>query len=304
MVTTKFAGLYRAANYAYGSSGIAPSPAALQVGLGNGLTGATTLTVAYPYTTLPDSSQLFPLATTTPLLIGSGSNAETVTPSAVANVSSFQGYNTATITVTLSNTHGIGDPIASGTYGLQEAINAASAAGGGTVIVDARWAAIGGTSAMIATAVASLPTGVSVADNRTGGFGSVRTVYGTLTNAQVKALNSAPVSLIAAPGSGAMIDVLDCVLENINGGVAYANGGVIQLSYGTGTTTPATGTVAATFLTSPTVSQVVKLNGALASSAASAVLNTAVYIACATADFITGTGTMKYRINYVLQTGL
>src|ERR1022692_5199448 len=69
-----------------------------------------------------------------------------------------------------------------------------------------------------------------------------------LTNTQTKALNSAPPAIIAAAGAGTLIEVLSAVLENVFLTAAFANGGVIQLSYGASTTVPASATVAATFL--------------------------------------------------------
>lgn len=125
-----------------------------------------------------------------------------------------------------------------------------------------------------------------------------------LTNTQSKALNSAPTAIIAAAGAGTLIEVLSAVLENVFLTGAFANGGVIQLSYGASTTTPASATVAATFLTSPTANQVIVLAGALATNLASAALNTAIYLACATADFITGAGHVTVKVAYRVHTGL
>jgi hypothetical protein len=125
-----------------------------------------------------------------------------------------------------------------------------------------------------------------------------------LTNTQTKALNSAPPAIIAAAGAGTLIEVLSAVLENVFLTAAFANGGVIQLSYGASTTVPASATVAATFLTSPTASQVIVLAGALATNLASAVLNTAVYLASATADFITGAGHVTVKVAYRVHSGL
>ena len=88
------------------------------------------------------------------------------------------------MTATFSNAHGTGDPISSGTFGLQEAINAAAGFGGGTVIIDARWALFGGTNAMIAAAV--LPSGVTIQDNR-GGSGTGALPSGKNTGAAVTA---------------------------------------------------------------------------------------------------------------------
>jgi hypothetical protein len=125
----------------------------------------------------------------------------------------------------------------------------------------------------------------------------------TLTNAQILAMYTTPVTIIAAQGAGSFIKVVDMTLENVDGGTAYTSGGAIQLSYGTALTYPATATVAATFLTSPTVSQMITAAGALATTPSSNVLNTAVDISNATGVFATGTGTLVVRVSYRVITG-
>jgi hypothetical protein len=133
---------------------------------------------------------------------------------------------------------------------------------------------------------------------------TIQYVTVALTNTQTKALNSVPTQVIAAPGANKLIEVCSVVLENVYLTAAFANGGVIQLSYGASVTTPASATVAATFLTSPAANQVIVLAGALATNLASTVLNTAVYIACATADFITGAGSITAKVAYRIHSGL
>ncbi len=85
---------------------------------------------------------------------------------------------------------------------------------------------------------------------------------------------------------------------------AFAVGGAIQLSYGTGVTTPASATIAATFLTAPVADQSIKVAGALASALSSAVVNAAITLAAATADFTTGAGSLRLRIAFRVVTGL
>jgi len=303
--TTKFAGIFRAFDYAYGCSG-SNKPGPLTVGIGTTASGAATLTLNYSYTTLPDSTQLFPLATNCTINVGSGSNAETVTPSAVGNATFNAGQLTCTVTATFSNAHGLGDQISSATFGLREACVAAGAIGGGTVVVDAVWAAAGGTTAMITAANALAIANVIILDNRTGYTGfSYLTASGTLNNTAVKALHSAPSLILAAQGAGTIIIPDTVVLENINGGTAYANGGAIAAAYGVAGTVLATGTVAATFLTSPTVSEIAVLRAATADVGTSTnTLNVGLYLAAATADFITGTGTMKWSLQYHVVSGL
>lgn len=139
---------YFASDFAYGlNSETIP----LTVSQGTTGSGAGTLTLAAAKTTIRDvvgNYDISPLATNAPVLVGVGSVAETVTPSAVSTVYPYS------LTATFSNAHGGGTIVASGTIGLQEAINLASSQNGGVVVVDGRWAQLGGTTAMINAAVA------------------------------------------------------------------------------------------------------------------------------------------------------
>ena len=300
---TKFAGLYRALDYFYGGPNINNSPDALVVVTAPGATGSGSVTLTSGQMVLTDGTQAYPLATTAPVLVGSGSNQETVTPSAVSNPTSVI-PGLAGFTATFSNLHGTGDPVASATAGLQEAINDCHTNGGGTVIVDAAWAQAGGTSGMIAAA--TIPSGVVIMDNRLGFTGgSYLSASGSLTNTQTKALHTAPSLLVAAPGAGALIVPISCTLENVFLTGAFASGGAIALAYGVAGTVLATATVAATFLTSPTANEIAILRPVSSDVGTSAnTLNKGLYIACDTADFTTGAGSLKWNLTYQVLTGL
>lgn len=140
---SKFAGLINANTYAYGYYGITP----LSVGIGTTATGAGTITLAYGNIVTTDGVTVMPLATTAPIIVGVGSNAETVTPTAVSCSTPAQ-YNTCQVTATFANIHGVGDLVTTGTFGLIEAVNA-SHTFGGLVAVDGKWTAIGGVTGTI-----------------------------------------------------------------------------------------------------------------------------------------------------------
>ena len=298
MGVSAFAGMVNALDFSYGCATVR-SPAPILVGAGPVASGTgVSLTISFARVETFDGIVFSPLNTNASINIGIGTTADlAVTPTAVS-VSTPDIYNSGAITVTTSNGHGSGDPISSATYGLQEAINYLNGIGGGTVIVSAGWASAGGTAAMIAAA--ALPTNgtVSILDNRFGGGGGPSILTTLVPNASVLTLFSVGVTLLPAPGAGNMYDVIDCVIENKFLTGAYAAGGVIQLSYGTGVTVPASTTVAATFLTSPIASQMVKLTGALASSLSSVVLNKALFLNCATQDFTTGAGSLVVKTTY------
>lgn len=157
-----FGGYFKATAYAFGCAG--GGPEGLTVHNVPTAAGVKTLAVGIGYCTLIGGNEFYPLATNAPVSVGADSNVETVTPSAVS--ASLPGYGAMNFTANFANAHGEGDPISSATFGLQEAINAANAAGGGIVLVSAGWTKLGGTSAILAAA--TQVAGVTIQDNRRG----------------------------------------------------------------------------------------------------------------------------------------
>lgn len=121
--------------------------------------GTYTITLFKPFVTLPGGRNVAIFNSGTampPITIGQGAAKETVTPSSSSGCNSFnQGVGSATCTITaaFTNAHGQGDIIVSGSAGLQEAVNDAQSHGGGNVVIDSIWTALGGTSAIVGTAI-------------------------------------------------------------------------------------------------------------------------------------------------------
>lgn len=232
---TKFAGQYRALDYFYGGPNQNNSPAPLLIKVGNSVAGAGSCSLKTGVSTLTDGTQMYPLATSAPILVGSGSNQETVTPTSVTNPTSPI-LGVPSFAAVFANAHGIDDPVASASAGLQEALNDASLNGGGTVIVDAAWRLAGGTTAMITAAV--VPGGVAIADNRYGGpkaASPLLTVNGAI-NPRVSASyvitkGSVWAGTLAAPT--AVID--DGVLIDITSSTAFAHTLTATALFKTGT---------------------------------------------------------------------
>lgn len=299
-MTSRFAGLYNANNFAYGIAGtLATGPAPLTVNSGT-TGGASSITLNYGQTVTSDGITFNPPNINAPMTIGSGSNSETVTPSAVTNNSPGV-YGSCQVTATFANAHGNGDPISSGTFGLQEAINAAAAAGGGIVIVDPTWVARGGTQAILNAA--TLPATVQIQDQRTGDSAPIRYATVAIANAAVKTLNATPVTLAPAAGAGTFNELLTCVFENNFLTAAFAAGSALGIVYGAAGVAAAP-TVAATFLTSPAANQMILVTGVLATNLSSAVLNKALVLQAAGAEFTTGAGSLSCRVSYRVHTGL
>lgn len=115
-----FGGVANAYAFAYGiNSKVAP----LQIDTAQPPTtgaGVATFTVAFGTTTLGDGTIITPLSTSAPITVGTGANAETVTPSAVS-CGQPTVYQSCSFTATFANAHGTGDKIASASYGITEA---------------------------------------------------------------------------------------------------------------------------------------------------------------------------------------
>ena len=295
---TRFAGQYRAVDFNYGGLGV-DNPQALVVASGPGVTGSQTLTVYGGTITLSDGTIVSPLATTAPITIANAAGVDTQTPSAVSTYVQSNIYGpTATVTFSGTYAHYAGDRIASGTVGLQEALNYALLKGGGTVIVDNEWVVQGGTAAMLAAI--TLPAGVELLDNRVGG-GPLKS-YVVLSNAQLLTLSSTAVQLLPAPGVGYFYNILKATLVNECAGTAYTSGGAFTIGYGTTMTQALSGTIATNIMTSQTTVNLIQLAGVNLGNTTEALYdNQPIYINNASANYATGTGTMKVSLSYTIE---
>jgi len=152
--TSRTAGRFVAANYGKWSLNVFSFPAG---------TGTLQFAVASPLAALTDGRQIIPFNTNAPIYVGG----EKVTPSAVSNSSANPGGYL--ITATFSKPHGAGELISSASFGLQEALNDANASGGGAIVIDSSWAALGGTTTI--KNAATVPSGTGIEDVRTGAPG-------------------------------------------------------------------------------------------------------------------------------------
>jgi hypothetical protein len=305
MSLSRFAGQYRAVDFNYGGVFPTSAPRGLTVCAAPGVSGSQTLTVQNGWITLSDGTVVTPFNVNAPVQVINASGSDSQTPSAVSTYIQSNLYGpTATVTATWTYAHYAGDVVASGTYGLQEALNYASAKGGGVVIVDGDWITAGGTQTILAAA--TVPTGVTILNNSSlGGYAPIQTVTIPLTLAQIQGAFTTPVAVVAAPGVGNLVDVLDATLNLIYGSAAYSGGGAAQLSYGTGVTYPATATWAATDFTALSANSIVKVAGADAFVGSTNYLNKAVNYTNASAVFTGGTGGSGVLIvNYRIVGGL
>lgn len=140
------------------------------------------------------------------------------------------------------------------------------------------------------------------------GGGSVSSVTGTLTNAQIKALHATPITLISAPGAGKVIVILQSTsVMNYGGTNIFVDGGGagVILSYSN-----TTNTAAATFMpTGQLVASSSRMNvasGAVSSSLYSSNTNLAVLAYNSSVTEISGNAannnTISYSILYTTMT--
>ena len=309
MARTRFAGLFNAVDFNYG--GGLGFPPALVVDSGSQVAGsAGSVLLASQSVTLLDGTIIQPLNTNAPIIAGRGANADIVTPSAIGTPA-VPGYPFVSLTFTATHAHGAGDPIQSGTCGLQEALNFAGTfqGGGGIVMVSPAWTMAGGTSAMIAAAV--LPAGVTIWDNRglaAGGSALLQTAQVAITNAQVLAMyGSTPPLLVAAPPAGSLIQVVSMTLEAIYNTAAFTSGGAIQANYGALVAAPATATIPSTFLTSFSANQLATVGGATGVLTKANTVGLGLYLTNASGAFVNGSSgasTLLATVNYRVISGL
>lgn len=142
--------VYNATTYAYTT----------QVTTGNPSTGSSSIGVNP--TGFAQGIPFLPYNLNAPITINrNAATAETLTPSAIANC--FPNSLTCALSATFTFKHISGESIQSGTFGLQEAINIAVAAGSGTVLIDASWQGPSGSSLITA---AKGNNNVMIQDNR------------------------------------------------------------------------------------------------------------------------------------------
>jgi hypothetical protein len=124
----------------------------------------------------------------------------------------------------------------------------------------------------------------------------------TLTSAQILALQTGAIQLIAAPGAGLMI-CPETIIIRLIGGTQYTDaGGAVSFNVGTMTSALAANTV----FTGPTAGQrsqqVVAFGGTSTAAAPPTNENAPMTISKATNNFAAGTGTCHITIFYTIET--
>lgn len=123
----------------------------------------TSIVVTWGSAVLPDGTEFLPFDNSSgqfpPIIVGSGATQETVVPTSVSNAyygRSGVAFQVCTITVSggFTNAHYPGEQVVSGDQGIVEALNTASARGGGPVL----WMADTGTVTLSTTGLTTTTT--------------------------------------------------------------------------------------------------------------------------------------------------
>lgn len=131
----------------------------------------------------------------------------------------------------------------------------------------------------------------------TGVFpGGAGTVHVGLTAAQIIAMGTTPVSLIAAPGAGMAIIVDNITVKVVRTATAFTGGGAVEFRYTDASGAKVTADVAAALITGAAGTAFANVRGIEAS--VTPVANAAIVITNATAVFADGTGTAVVSIDY------
>lgn len=121
----------------------------------------------------------------------------------------------------------------------------------------------------------------------------------TLSSAQILALNTTPVTLVAAGGAGTYVSVDEVVATLNAGSAAYTGANAANVTYTNGAGAAATGTLSSSFLnTTASTTGAVKT----VASAVAPVVNAPVVISVGTANPAAGNGTMSLDIVYRIVT--
>jgi hypothetical protein len=128
----------------------------------------------------------------------------------------------------------------------------------------------------------------------------------SVSSANILAMYTTPVLVLAAPATGKAIVVQQILFEMTTTATAYANGGIVLFQYdstanGGGVQVHA-GSVAAAAITAGAGTTVQQLVAASSTTTTIVTKEKGIYISNQTAPFITGTGTAKVWIDYQVLT--
>ena len=140
-----------------------------------------------------------------------------------------------------------------------------------------------------------------VAPSLQAGRSEWKTARVSLTAAQILTLNTAPVSLVAAPGTGKLLIFEELVFNFTNGGTQFASGGAVEPVYHGATSSLSVGAIPASTINAAAAS-LTHLAQQASTTGITCTANVGIDLYAASANFTTGTGTAVVTVSYEIFT--
>jgi hypothetical protein len=216
---------------------------------GNTATGSQTITVCPAFQTTPDGHQFNPWNTTGSFTFDamSSSNSETLTPSAVSQVTAPPGYSNPqnaceNVTATFSNTHGSSlapNQVISGDFGISEAIADVGTLGGGNVFwqVDTGTVTLN-TGALTTTTTVKVPTNFF-------NLGGAARVMTTITTSANWAVGISGATAIFCSANSTLTAGTTCLANQVNPTSTGTTSALTAILFTMGTSNPGAGAIKA-----------------------------------------------------------
>lgn len=177
-----------------------------------------------------------------------------------------------------------------------------NAGGASVTIATAAGAIVGGSLLYSANQVADfLSDGQGTWYNLSApGDGGLQEAQVALSAAQINAIRTTPVEIVPAPAAGKIVLVEHIAMKMVRTATAFANGGAVEFRYTDGSGAKVSADISASLVTGAAGTAYSSVSGV--ATELTPVAAAKIVVTCATADFITGTGTGQVTVLYKVVT--